>query len=291
MTAPEPGSAEWQKFVTASKVAAILGVSPWESPLSTWLAMRGEYERADTDNMQRGHYLESGILAWWRDQYPEATKVAEQVWTERDGWMAATPDLEAEIDGELVVVDAKSSAYDDDWDNDAGGTSIDGVPIYYWIQSQWQMIVRGARVAHVAKLGSRLKFTNYVIAYDETEAERLIQACRAFYDSLSNDERPDLDGHPATFIAIKAIHPTIEKDACVDIDEADAVELVEAIAAGKAAAEREQKARSVVLDAMGAANFAYCNGVKIARRQGTKSVSFVPVAKDTSFTEQAKEIA
>lgn len=285
MSAPAPGSPEWMRFVTASKVAAILSISPFESQVSVWLAMRGEYRKEQTDVMRRGHYLEGGILAWWRDQHPDATDVIEQQWTERAGWMAATPDLCAVLDGIPIVVDAKSAAYDDDWDNDEGGTSIDGVPLYYWVQSQWQMIVTGARRAFVAVLGPRLKFVEYVIEYDDAEAERLIQACRSFYDSLAADERPELDGHSATFAAIKAIHPSIDKGAEAEIPEADAVELVEAIAAGKGAAEREQRARAVVLDAMGAANFAMCNGIKIARRQGTKSVSFVPVAKDTSFTE------
>ena len=37
----EPGSASWLRQVTASKVAAILGVSPWHSPLSMWRLMKG----------------------------------------------------------------------------------------------------------------------------------------------------------------------------------------------------------------------------------------------------------
>ena len=32
MNAPAPGSPEWQRLMTASKVAAVLGLSPWQSP-------------------------------------------------------------------------------------------------------------------------------------------------------------------------------------------------------------------------------------------------------------------
>ena len=37
-----PGSPAWTRRITATKVAAILGVSPWDSPRSMWAKMRGE---------------------------------------------------------------------------------------------------------------------------------------------------------------------------------------------------------------------------------------------------------
>ena len=36
-----PGSAEWSRRMTASKVAGVLGLSKWASPYSTWLRMKG----------------------------------------------------------------------------------------------------------------------------------------------------------------------------------------------------------------------------------------------------------
>jgi len=37
----EPGSAGWYQFMTASKVAAAMGLSPYESPFSLWHRMAG----------------------------------------------------------------------------------------------------------------------------------------------------------------------------------------------------------------------------------------------------------
>lgn len=41
---PRPGTPEWRRIVSASKVPAILGLSRWQSPLSMWLKMRGDIE-------------------------------------------------------------------------------------------------------------------------------------------------------------------------------------------------------------------------------------------------------
>ena len=37
----QPGSPDWQTRMTASKVAAVLGLSPWESRFSLWHRMSG----------------------------------------------------------------------------------------------------------------------------------------------------------------------------------------------------------------------------------------------------------
>ena len=67
-----PGSAEWSRRMTASKVAGVLGLSKWASPYSTWLRMKGLLPSDDGRNMSdkaRGHYLEDGVVRWWIDQH------------------------------------------------------------------------------------------------------------------------------------------------------------------------------------------------------------------------------
>ena len=65
----DPGSPGWLRLMTASKVAAILGVSQWDSPRSMWHRMRNELPAEPQSTVQsRGHYLEPAVLAWWADQ-------------------------------------------------------------------------------------------------------------------------------------------------------------------------------------------------------------------------------
>ena len=75
-TPPEPGTARWSALVTASKVAAIVGASPWDSPWSMWHRMSGDLA-PDPDNAARlrGRLLEPAVLAWWAHQHPDAADV------------------------------------------------------------------------------------------------------------------------------------------------------------------------------------------------------------------------
>jgi putative phage-type endonuclease len=287
-----PGSPEWIRLMTASKVAAVLGVSPWQSPFSLWQEMKGNIQRPESNESQtRGHYLEPAILAWWRDQHDVAENTL--TWNSQpsynlDDWAAATPDALAfvsEADG-WALVEAKSAAYDDEW----GDPGTDAIPAYYLTQVFWQMHVSGVHRCYVPIITSRLRFVEYVVDYDPAIGADLERRCREFYDSLAADVPPPLDDTVATFESMRRLHPEIDAKTTVHLAPDVAAELVESIAATEQAAARERLARSTVLDAMGRANWADCNGVRIARRQPNKTgVSFVPVAKTTDFLNTESE--
>lgn len=277
------GDAEWTKLITASKVAAILGVSPWDSPRSVWHEMRGDIERGpQTEVMSRGHYLEPAILAWWRDRYEighdEGREYQLQPEYRLGNWAAATPDMVAcHPDHDNVLVEAKSAAYDSDW----GTEGTDEIPAYYLAQCYWQMHVSGIRRCYVPIITSRLRFAEYVVDYDPDIGTDLERRMREFYDSLSSDVPPDLDDSVATFETLRRLHPDIDPDLTVEVTEAEAVELLTAKSDLDWAEARDRKARAAVLDRMGKARFAVCNGIKVARRQRNKSgVTFVPLPKN-----------
>jgi predicted phage-related endonuclease len=279
-TAPAPGTPEWARKVSASKVAAILGLSPWESPRSMWHKMRGEPPNDDGSNAEakaRGQYLEAGIVAWFKDQHPGLGETREQVHQRFEDWGAATPDLVGDDDGfgNEFVMDAKSANTDDDWGDEP--------PAYYLAQSYWQLACApSANVAYIAVLFGRprLGFREYVIQRDDDLIASIVARCREFYDSLTSDVPPPLDDHPATYEAIRKLHPDIDRDEVADLSADEAREYVEAEAAFKAAEVRAKAARSVVLDRMGRARLAKHDGLTVARRQPNKyGVSLVAVAK------------
>jgi len=288
MTDLTPGSPEWNRRITASKVAAILGVSPWDSPRSCWHEMRGDVPRPESSQvMKRGHYLEPAILAWWRDQHdikgvsvPFDGEWWEQ-WNpqpvyELEDWAAATPDALAFIDGLPALVEAKSAAYDDDW----GDPGTDVIPAYYLCQVYWQMHVSGVHRCYVPIIGPRLKFAEYVVDYDPAIGADLEQRMRAFYDSLAADVPPQLDDSVATFDVIRKLHKDIESGESVELCESDAHDLVQCHAALKTAEAASRMTKSTVIDLMGRAQYATHNGVRIARRQPRgEDVTFVVVAK------------
>lgn len=274
----KPGSPEWARLVTASKVAAILGVSPWDSPRSIWLKMHGDLpaESEGNDAQRRGHYLEPAILAWFADQH-DVTLTKSPLFR-LDDWAAATPD--AEVNGtaitERAIVEAKSAARDDDW----GDPGTDAIPTYYLTQCYFQLALSGAERCYVPVLTSRLRFVEYIVEADEQIQADLIARMRSFYDTLSADEPPPLDDTVATYEAVRKLHPDIT-DESVEVSRAEARYLLSAGLDLKEAEAREREARSWALDQMGSARHLTASGVKVARRQANKSgVSFVPLPKN-----------
>lgn len=278
-----PGSPEWAKRVTASKVAAILGLSPFSSPRATWHLMHGDVPVWDgNDATRRGQFLEDGVLAWWRHKH-DVTDPAE--WTEQPtytlgGWAAATPDLVshiAETDHENVLVDAKTTS-DFEWAE---------VPVHYYAQALWAMHVSGIHEFRFAVLHGGLRFEEYVVEYDAELAAGIETKCREFYDSLAADTPPPLDDTVATWEAVRKVHPDIERGEAVELDAKTARALVDWCDELKQTESRARLAKSTVIDAMGRAQYATHNGVRIARRQnGVHGVSFVVLAKPADLTDQ-----
>lgn len=287
MSAPVVGSPEWSRIVTASKMSAIIGVSPWESPYSVWMQMKGLAERPQNDAMRRGTYLEPAILAWWRDQRAYSG-YTEQVWVAHEDWAGTTLDahvLDVEA-GDMAIVEAKSAARMDEW----GRPGTDEIPAYYLTQVYFQLAVSGAARCYVPVIGPFLDFSEYVVEADADIQADLLERARVFYDSLAGDEPPPLDSTTATYDVVRRLHPDIDKGACVELDFDDAVLYLTACREIKQAAEEDRLQKSALLDRMGRAQYATYNGATIARRQPNKyGVSLVPVATLATLDELANQ--
>lgn len=260
-----PGSSAWLKTISASKVAAILGLSPWESRFSTWHLMNGTIAPAgDTDEKRRGHYLEPAICAWFADQHPDWRIETTGTWTNPaiPGWTAA-PDRKIILpSGEVFPLEAKSANRDDQW----GTEHTDQVPIYYRVQGVVQCAVMGVRRVHFAMLDGFLTFREYVVDFDPAEFAVIRATVDEFMGSLTRGERPDIDEHSRTYEVLRELVPGIDgTDHDLDPDLAERYCRTRAYLTVAEAAH--QLAKSQVLDAMGEARRARHGGRTIATRQ------------------------
>lgn len=282
-TPMEPGSEEWSRHITASKVSAILGLSPYDSPLSCWHKMKGNVPlEGETEDHRRGHYAEPAIIAWWCDQHDDVTSLQPQPQYSHPNlpWAAATPDAVAVIaDVNEVLVEAKSARDMDEW----GDEGTDEIPAHYLVQILFQLHLAGLKRAYVPVWGPWFEMAEYVVDYDETLAAGILNRCREFYDSLAADVPPPLDDTVATFQTLKALHPAITKDEVAQLDEDVAVEFIASKNDLKAADARARKAQSEVLAAMGNAQYGNYGDVRVSRRQPSSatSVALYQVAKTT----------
>ena len=178
--------------ITASKLGAIVGLSPWCSPLQAWLEISGRSERFDNPAMAWGRKLEA-IIA---DEYAarEGVTLVEPstLVHPRHDWLCGTPDR-------LVVgrpergLECKAAnhrqAYR--W----GPSESDAIPEEYIAQVTGYMAITGRPEWDVAALIDGNDFRIYRLQRDEQLEGVLLEAAERFYRThVAPDISPPIDG-------------------------------------------------------------------------------------------------
>lgn len=210
----EPGTPEWQAArangIGGSEIAAVLGLSPYESRFSLWHRKKrliGPVE--ESEEMYWGKEHEPAICRRFARAHPEWFTRGSFTYAAADRpWQIANPDRNLlRPDGALdphapdAVLEAKTSRDDTGW----GKENTDDIPVWYRSQCLHYMDVTGARRCYVAVLIAGSEYREYIVDYDATEAQLLRDAGARFMDDLARDIRPSIDGHSATYQAIREI--------------------------------------------------------------------------------------
>ena len=284
-----PGSPEWQRTITASRVGAIMGASTYDSPTSIWHQLAGLVDhdmRPASDAQYRGTMMEPYVLGWaWDRRHPDWLREAgETTWTQDDFGFpnAANTDSHGfKDDGTPVIVEAKTVSWQsplDQW----GEEGTDQVPLDYWFQVQYQMLVSGIHEARIERCGPGVdEHREYVVRFDPTIGAALLQRLTDFYNSVLAGIPPEPDGHKATVEAYK--RAVVEVDTTEwEISPGLARDLDKARADEEDAASRKREATARILAAMGTARFATVDGERRFRRQKSgKGVALYPVKRDS----------
>ncbi len=215
--------------VTASEIAVVMGLSPYDSPYALYHRKRGELPDAgDNDAMERGRVLEPYIAGKFAQLHPEFIVDGDgrQLYAHPDRpWQLATPDrLAWERDNTAfwprgdyqnlpdAVLETKTDAGGDDGWGDEGTGQI---PVHYRCQVLWQMDVMGVTTAYVACLMMRSwKLRVYELELDsdaEDDLDLMKNEADAFLACIANDIEPAVDWRPATTAALKHLNPGVEQ--------------------------------------------------------------------------------
>lgn len=246
---PTADEAAWlearRQGVTASEIAVIMGLSPWDSPYALYHRKLGILPGTrDNAAMERGRVLEPYIAEKWCELNPMWTALGTgrelYAHSERP-WQMATPDRMvhrlAHHDGKVngtdvlpeAVLECKTASSMDDWGEPGTGE----IPVHYRAQVLWQMDVMGVHTGHVAVLDiPRWRVLEYVIEHDESpvleyphdvpgppapgicracgDQELMREAARDFLGRIQRQDAPDVDWRPATAYALKQLHSSVE---------------------------------------------------------------------------------
>ncbi|KAF0651338.1 MULTISPECIES: YqaJ viral recombinase family nuclease [Streptomyces] len=258
-----PGSPKWEQArgglcITATEIAAVVGLSPWQSRFSLWHKKAGLPTPPFQPNpaMEWGNRLEDAVAQKWNDEHADTTETVDAgTWRHIDRhWQRATPDRIFTpltgwqiAPGELPqLLEIKTSPFGEEW----GPSGSDEIPLHYRCQIQWQLDTLGLKVCHVAVLIGGWDYREYVVEYDEDDATLLREAAERFLDDVRHGNRPDIDSSDATYQTIRR-----QPDRYDDID----VEIPGPIAARyevthqqyKAAEAEHLHAKALLLDALG----------------------------------------
>lgn len=279
--------------IGASEIAAVMGISKWESPFNLYHRKVNGWTTEANDDMRDGLHLEPAIASWWEDVHNPHENLMVQtggLYAHGDrAWQMATPDrlvflrcpacdgsaLAGDLDTGLgscpdcwmgtqklaAVLELKWCPYG--WDG-WGEPGTDEIPVYYRSQVLWQCDVMGVDEWHLAALGPG-GFRSYRGHRDEKDLRAMRAAGAAFMRRLDAGDPPPLDGHTATVGALRQLHPTVE-----DYDVEVPLELAEGYRRARALRDRTLTAvdryEARIRGAIGDGRRAMCNGRLVASR-------------------------
>ena len=216
----EPGSPEWHTARAAgiggSEIAAVLGLSPYESRFSLWHRKKGLIGPVEeTEVMYWGKVHEPGVAARFTELHPEWAVVPSPTYAAAGRpWQIANPDRKVyRHDAPVELLEIKTAREDELW----GEEGTDQIPVWYRCQCLWYLDVLGAQRCHVAVLIAGSEYREYVIDYNADEARLLRDAGARFIDDLEHDVRPDIDGHTATYQTVRVLPEGLD-DVDVQVD-------------------------------------------------------------------------
>lgn len=291
MPAIAPGSPEWLRMVTASKVPAILGISRWQSQYALWHEMAGTVEPAPvTEQTQElfdyGHAVELAAAEYWKYRNPGWKLSPGEVQYHLDDLAfpnAATIDRRASRGRARKIVEIKSARSLEEWGDDGTGEA----PADYTAQVLWQMLISGIHQADIVLWPEYGRPRIYPIEWDQGVADDILKIVYLWVASLNNGTPPELDNSVTTYECVRRLHPDIERDLEVELDEQLATDYLRAVADQKLIDAELRGLKTRVLSAMEQAQYATCRGHRIADRRNGRgdSVSLYAAKNPTAFLE------
>lgn len=225
-----PG-ADRSKFIGGSDVAAIMGVSPWKTPVQVWedktgritQAQRNEEQKSKSRLFSRGHRWEEPAFLMLCDELRERGHEVKEFaanFRYQDSslpFLACEIDREIWLDGELVNVEIKTvhAFAAKKW----GEADTDEVPIEYAAQVMHGLGITGRRLCVVGCLIGADSMIPYFVERDDETITAMRSKCVEFWNvHVLCDTPPD----PLNFQDLSILFPRdngLEKQADAEIIE------------------------------------------------------------------------
>ena len=182
--------------IGGSDIAALLGLSPWKTPLQLWMDKTGRStEQPDEAALERMHFgtvledvvareysARTGVKVQRINQqlaHPECSIALANIDRAilEDGKRARWSDTDRRVLGASGLLECKTAHALAQNSAEWGDAGTDEVPQHYWMQCQWYMGISGLPVADLSVLFGGQRFAIYTIAHDaDVFADMLTEA-------------------------------------------------------------------------------------------------------------------
>lgn len=273
--------------ITGSKIASILGISPFKSKYQLWAEMAGlaEVPQHSTERMEIGYFMEKMLHAYCEDKYgwrlfdgPKDGKAH----AEHPFLWGLVDRLRDSDNGYDCIIEFKNidGLQQKQW--------ADGVPAYYEAQCRFYSMLYNLPCILVALFGG-----NHVEKYDIPRNDKveayLLKKSIEFWHDVRELQAPEPDGSESTSTVLAALYPTssldlIDGDGSVEemILKREVFSSVE-----KRAAEKKEMYTNRIKQAMGEHQGIVCpSGVKATWKQVKDGVRF----DEKSFADKHPDI-
>lgn len=252
--------AERRKLITASDVAAILGVDPRRGPLAVYAAKVSDSEPDEPIYMRRGRRHEALIA----EEYGEQEGREVEMWPEYEllrhpdiPWLAATPDARTSRSAKQSMVLSGGIPLEIKMAIGSPHRWSDGPPLWYEVQVQIQVACYGSRAGALGALTGPGPLATYDIERDESFFSAALPRLEEFRARVLRRDPPEADGLDGTTEAIERLWPT-DNGATVALAH-DSLALADALDAARAdesaAKERATQMRNILRARIGEASF------------------------------------
>lgn len=200
---------ERRKGIGGSDIAAVMGKSPWRSPLAVWANKTGVIDETEQQkaSMEWGLRLEPAVLKKYSEEAGSPVFYCPRsIHRSKDN-----PIFCASLDGivpeTMVAVNAKtaSSFAKDAW----GEEGTDETPKHYLHAAQWEMFVLGTEFVehHTPALFGGNDYNLYRVRRDEKIIAEMKVRALEFWEKVKKNEPPAVeDGSDETRKTLAAIH-------------------------------------------------------------------------------------
>jgi putative phage-type endonuclease len=239
-----------------SEIAAVVGLHPYESHLSLWFRKKGfTPPQPDNQLMEWGRLLEPLVFRKFAERHDTSHELHYSDWNYNPGsythpdrdWQLASPDgISA---SGTAIVEVKTVQNELDW----GEENTNQIPINYRCQVLWNMDVMAADHCWLPVLIRGAFYREYLVEMDdEAQADLALlrEAGQKFIQSLHEDKQPPIDGHDATYKAIRERHPAIDPGD-VEIPGDLATAYLQSVLLERAAKENKQHHAAEIMQLMG----------------------------------------